>query len=166
MSAPPVVVFDYMTFLQATTSVTGPSAACLMLVEAGQLRLALSPAIMAEVRDALSRPQIRRRNPDLDDAAVEAYLARLAELSPPVADVPRVITYPRDPKDEPYLDLAAHAKAAFLVSFDNDLIDLMAEGNADGVRIRALVPGLEVVTPPELLRRWRERQTQSPEGPA
>jgi len=79
--------------------------------------------------------------------------------------VPRVITYPRDPKDEPYLDLGAHAKAAFLVSFDNDLLDLMAEGNADGVRIRALALGLEVVTPPELLRRWRERQSQSPEVP-
>ncbi len=161
-SAPPVVVFDCMTLLQATTSPSGPSAACLRRVEAGELRLVVSPPILAEVRDVLSRPRIRQRNPALDDAAVDAYLGRIATLAPPATDVPHAVTYPRDPKDEPYLDLAVHANAAFLVSFDNDLLDLMTDEGADAAAVKALAPRLTVLTPPDLLRRLRANKLVEP----
>ena len=116
----PVVVFDCMVFLQATTSPAGPSAACLKLVEAGQMQLVVSQQILAEVRAVLSRPKVRSRNPKLDDEHTEAFLTHIAEVAPTVSDVQRTFIYPRDPLDEPYINLAISQKATFLLSFDKD----------------------------------------------
>lgn len=151
----PVAVFDCMTFLQATTSPSGPSAACLKLVEDGLVRLVVTRAILDEVRDVLARPRIPARNPHLDDASVDAFLARVAELAPPQADVPTVFTYPRDPKDEPYLNVAISCGATHVVSFDNDLLDLMKPDNPDGQTLRSHAPDMTILTPPEFLRAVR-----------
>jgi putative PIN family toxin of toxin-antitoxin system len=45
------------------------------------------------------------------------------------AEVPRTLTLPRDPKDEPYLNLALAVGAQYLVSRDKDLLDLMNDGS-------------------------------------
>lgn len=37
-------------------------------------------------------------------------------------------SYERDPKDEPYVNLALAAGAKYLVTRDKDLLDLMSEG--------------------------------------
>ena len=148
----PVVVFDCMVLLQATASPTGPSAACLKLVEDGRMQLRVSRQILAEVRAVLSRPKVRSRNPKLDEKYVEAYLAHIAEVAPTVTDVPRTFAYSRDPLDEPYINLAISQNANFLLSFDNDLLDLMKEGNADGEALKAQAPDLIIITPPELLQ--------------
>jgi predicted nucleic acid-binding protein len=67
MSAPerPRVVFDCTIFLQVAARPTGPAAACLRLLDAGACTLFLSPAVVREVADVLSRPAIRRKNPRL-----------------------------------------------------------------------------------------------------
>jgi predicted nucleic acid-binding protein len=49
----------------------------------------------------------------------------------------------RDPDDEPYLNLAIAAKASFLVSRDNDLLDLMKDD-----AFRKAYPDLAIVDPP------------------
>ncbi|MBV8610380.1 MAG: PIN domain-containing protein, partial [Singulisphaera sp.] len=53
----PRVVFDCMVLLQAAARVTGPAAACLRAVREGRLELFLSPEILSEVRDVLTRPK-------------------------------------------------------------------------------------------------------------
>ena len=40
-------------------------------------------------------------------------------------NIKRRFGYPRDPDDEPYLNLAIKAKADFIVTRDKDLLDLM-----------------------------------------
>lgn len=150
--AQPVVVFDCMTFLQAAISPTGPAAACLRLVEAGVVLLVTSPVLFDEIRDVFNRPKIRRRNPRLTDEAVGAFLGRIATLAPPRPDAPTVFPYPRDPKDEPYLNLAIASGAKCLVSRDNDLLDLMRDDNADGKTLRALCPGLTILDPVAFLQ--------------
>jgi predicted nucleic acid-binding protein len=45
-----------------------------------------------------------------------------------VEEIPVVYKLPRDPDDESYINLAAAAGAAFLVSRDKDLLSLMADG--------------------------------------
>jgi putative PIN family toxin of toxin-antitoxin system len=153
MSEParPAVTFDCMTYLQATASPAGPAAACLRLVETVRVRLLTSQTILDEVRDVLERPRIRKKNPRLTDELVGAFLAHVVSLAPPAAVVPTAFTYPRDPKDEPYLNLAIAEKAEVLVSWDNDLLDLMKPDNPDGQRLRALAPGLRILTPPDFL---------------
>jgi predicted nucleic acid-binding protein len=50
-------VFDCVILQQAAGRPTGPAAACLQAVRDGRLELFLSPDILAEVRDVLSRPK-------------------------------------------------------------------------------------------------------------
>lgn len=147
----PVAVFDCMTFLQAAASPAGPAAACFRHVEESRVRLVTLAAILREVRDVLGRPKVRAKNRRLTDESVTAFLTRLVELAPPRPDVPRRFSYPRDPKDEPYLNLVIAEGADYLVSWDNDLLDLMKDDNPDGQALRALAPKLRIVSPPEFL---------------
>jgi putative PIN family toxin of toxin-antitoxin system len=151
----PAVVFDCMTYLQATASPTGPAAGRFRLVEAGQLRLLTSQKILDEVRDVLARPRIRKKNPRLTDGLVEAFLAHVMSLASPASAIPTAFAYPRDPKDEPYLNLAIAEGAEVLVSWDKDLLDLMNPANPDGQRLRAQAPSLKILTPPDFLARIR-----------
>ncbi len=74
-------VFDCMVFLQAATGNRGPAFACLSLVEAYQVTLSLSPAILAEIRVVLSRPKIKAKFPSLTPHRVDAFLLKLASLA-------------------------------------------------------------------------------------
>jgi hypothetical protein len=67
-------VFDCVVYLQAAIN------ACLSLVESGRVKLLASPAILAEVRDVLSRDKLRKKFPHLTDARVEQFLSTLAIL--------------------------------------------------------------------------------------
>jgi len=69
-----------------------------------------------------------------------------------VAEVPRIFSYARDPKDEPYINLALAARADYLVTRDTDLLDLAEPANPDGRRIRELHPQLLFIDPVRLLR--------------
>lgn len=68
-------VFDCMVFLQAATSDQGPAFACLSLVEAGEVRLSVSPPILGEIKDVLTRPAIRAKFPSLTVGILEGGTA-------------------------------------------------------------------------------------------
>ena len=135
-------VFDCMVFLQAATNPKGAAGACLAVVEAGQVQLFFSAAILAETQDVLMRPKIRKSFPMLTDEHVEEFIDHLLEKSTTVDPVPLVHRLPRDADDEPYLNLAITANAAYLVSRDKDLLDLM---NDPG--FLAQYPHLRIVDP-------------------
>jgi uncharacterized protein len=66
--------------------------------------------------------------------------------------VPALFPFERDPDDEPYLNLAVHAAAQYLVTRDRDLLDL-AEPRTDAARqLKRTCPGLRVLDPVKLLR--------------
>jgi putative PIN family toxin of toxin-antitoxin system len=140
-------VFDCVILLQAAGRPSGPAAACLQAVRDGRLELVISPDILAEVRDVLTRPKTLRKFPALTPEAVDAFLADLASHATTLASVPKVFSLPRDPKDEPYIDLAVAAQARYLVSRDNDLLDLMNDA-----AFRQQFPDLTVIDPVALLR--------------
>ena len=140
-------VFDCVILLQAAARRSGPAAECLQAVRDGRLELFLSPDIIAEVRDVLSRPKTLRKFPVLTPEAVDVYLADVANHATTLATVPKIFTLARDPKDEPYIDLAAAIQARYLVSRDKDLLDLM-----DDDTFRQQFPGLLVIDPVALLR--------------
>jgi putative PIN family toxin of toxin-antitoxin system len=141
------VVFDCMIYLQAATNENGPAYACLRLVEEGALSLYLDRETLAEVRDVLGRQRLRRKFKRLTDELVDEFLQAVAARAVMLDDVPRIFEYRRDPDDEPYLNLAIAAKARYLVSRDNDLLDLMRDS-----AFTARFPTISILQPPDLLR--------------
>jgi uncharacterized protein len=146
-------VFDCMVFVQALASTKGPACACYELVRGGKLTLFVSPEVIAEARDVLGRSKLRRKLPALTSEAVEEFLRDVESRSVMVADVPRKFTLERDPKDERYLNLAIAAEAQYLVSWDKDLLDLLADE-----AFRQRFPNLTILDPPALLREFARRQ--------
>lgn len=74
-----------------------------------------------------------------------------------VTPVPAAITFDRDPKDEPYLNLALAASASFIVTRDRDLLDLELDESEEGSRLRSAISGFRVLDPASFLREMRIR---------
>ena len=146
MNRPARAVFDCMVFLQASTR---PQAARLFIdhVEGGDLALYVSDAILGEVRHVLGRPQIRAKNSSLTDEAVEEFFDRIGQVAQKIEHVPASFTLARDPDDEPYLNLALAAAADYLVTRDQDMLDLMQDAG-----FRSRYPALIILTPVALLQ--------------
>lgn len=113
-----------MIFLQAAARPTGPAAALLELAEISAVELLVSEATLAELRDVLNRPSIQRKFPALTTVLVADFIERIKLCSSYSANIPSVFPFDRDPKDAKYIDLAFAAKADFLVTRDNDILDL------------------------------------------
>jgi len=155
--APIPVVFDCMIYLQAAAGPAGPASACLQLARDGRVILFLSAAILDEVKDVLNRPRTRRKFLSLTPEAVETFLDNLPGNTSLLADVPHQFNLARDPKDEPYLDLALATQARYLVTRDKDLLDLMKD--ADFLR---QFPDLIILEPTTLLRDIRSLMNIKP----
>jgi len=152
------VVFDCNILLQAVARKTGPAAACLRLAEEGFVHLRLSEEILTELSEVLKRAAIRSRYPELTDEIVEDFLKALRSTAEITSNVPKRFTYPRDPDDEPYLNLAIDTEANYLVSRDKDLLDLMTGYNDECKEFRQRFRSLTVLEPVEFLnevRRYR-----------
>jgi uncharacterized protein len=153
-SGPPRVVYDCGVFLQAALRRTAPAGACLDLVDQGAVELVVSTPVLAEIQEVLERPELKpRRQGRLTASMVAEILCWLREHATLVDPVPERFHYPRDPDDEPYLNLAIAARADYLVSRDRDLLDLQEPGSEAGQALRQLCPQLVILDPVELLRR-------------
>jgi putative PIN family toxin of toxin-antitoxin system len=147
-------VFDCMVYLQAATNDRSPAFACLALVETNHVKLYLSPAILAEVRDVLTRPKIQRKFPHLTQERADTFVQKLATLATLVNNVPNAGVPLRDPDDLPYLNLAVTVNAEYIVSRDKDLLDLMKDAGFVSKQ-----PQLLVVDPVAFLGIARPTQT-------
>ncbi len=143
----PRVVFDCMVILQGAGKPQGPAGACLRLVDKGQVMLCVRNETLAEVRDVLTRPEVQRRFPRISPEWVETFVDNIRSKAVIFSEVPDLVALPRDPKDEPYLNLAVSAAARYLVSRDRDLLDLMFDA-----AFRARYPDLAILEPVSFLR--------------
>ncbi len=136
-----------MVFLQAASRPEGPAARLFIdFVEPGHLALFVSGAILAEVRDVLGRPRVRAKNPTITDERVDEFFRRIDQVAHKIDNVSALYSLPRDPDDEPYLNLALAANADFLVTWDKDMLDLMQDE-----AFRTQFPQLTIVSPVALL---------------
>jgi putative PIN family toxin of toxin-antitoxin system len=115
------------------------------LVSQARVTLCLSPEVLAEIRDVLTRPKLRKKYPALIDEAIDAFLAQQLRAAKWFADVPEHYVLARDPKDSKYLNLAITAAAPYLVTTDLDLLDLMQPGSAEDFCSK--FPGLQILEP-------------------
>lgn len=148
---PPRVIFDCNVFLQALANEFSPARKVFALFEAGTITLFVSAAILREYREVSQRPEVRAKLPAITDLAVSAFLKKLAEQAVLIKNVPEEFYYPRDPKDEPYLNLAIVTNAAYLLSQDKDLLDLMNAPTEDAVRFRFRFPFLKIMKAADFL---------------
>ncbi|MBC7854742.1 MAG: putative toxin-antitoxin system toxin component, PIN family [Pirellulaceae bacterium] len=137
-----LAVFDCMVFLQGAAKAEGPAGACLKLVEEGAITLCLSQEVLDEVREVLLRPKMGRKFPSLTVDRVEAFLGALRTTGNWFDAVPAVAAALRDPDDAPYLNLAICAAAKYLVTRDNDLLELMRDAT-----FIASFPHLTIIEP-------------------
>lgn len=147
----PRVVFDCNVFLQALVNPNGPAGRCKQLVDRSEVELFISEEVLAEVAEVLSRPRTRKLAPALTIEAVEAFIADVRLKSICLQNVPEEYRFERDPKDEPYINLAIVARAKFIVSRDNDLLDLMKPNSKGAGEFQRRFPMLRIIQPSDLL---------------
>jgi putative PIN family toxin of toxin-antitoxin system len=140
-----------MVFVQAAANEKSPTARILDLLDEGKITLYVSKLILAEARYVLNRSDVRASLRRLTDVAVEALFERLDQRATLIRQVPKRFVYPRDPKDEPYVNLAVEMKADYLVSRDNDLLDLMKWEREEGREFQKRFRFLKIVTPENFL---------------
>lgn len=147
----PKVVFDCNIFVQAFFNAKGPAASCVRLVENEIVTLLLSAEVLAELRDVLSRPKLQKKFPAASSELVDEFLRRVLDKAEFVKGVGKQFNYERDPKDDMYVNLALGGEAIYLISRDNDLLDLMKE-TEEGKNFRDRFPGLTILNPVAFLR--------------
>ncbi len=118
----PRAVLDTNVLVSALISPSGASEQLLIELGTGGFELIVSPLLLAELRDVLSRPKFRRY-------VLEAEIDACAELirgEGLVVDDPLPSSEPVgvDPDDEYLIDLARAAQADALVTGDVHLLDL------------------------------------------
>ena len=144
-------VFDCNTLIQAIAFDRSPAARCIELMETAQIELLLSRGTLAELRRVFNYPDVRGISSRMTDDRIAAFLDRLVFRATVVRRIRHAMDYPRDPNDEPYIDLAITAKADYLVTHDNDLLILMTGHNAECKRFRQISHPLKVVRPVDFL---------------
>lgn len=159
----PRVIFDCNIFLQGATNRRSPARSCLRLFFDDAISLFVSESVLHEVRDVLNRPAIRRKFPRLTDRLVNALLLKIESQAILIKNIPEEFHYERDPKDEPYVNLALVANASYLVSQDKDLLDLMTTSSDAALQFRFRYPFLRILKATDFLREIesaREHESQ------
>ena len=152
-SAPRRVVPDVNVLLQAIIGPGGPSMQLFHAAWDRKIEFVRSHGLIAELQATLAKPRLRERYPIVVAAGAE-HVEEFKVLATPVADVPEVFAYARDPDDAYLVDLAVAADAQVITTSDNDLLDLMGD-TPDGHDFRRRFPRIEILTPPELLQLLR-----------
>lgn len=97
--------------------------------------------LFPKIEEVLARPKIADRL-GWDAADISVYVRRLrlavAEVSTDDREVPR---YTSDPEDDPYVLAAVLARAAYLVSGDDDILGMES-------------PPVQVLNPEQFVRLW------------
>ena len=148
----PKVVFDCNIYLQALIKEAGPAVSCLALFENGTIELYVSEALLTELRDVLTRPKLQQQYSRLTEERADLLIANLRQRAKLLKAVPRIFQYSRDPKDEPYLNLAIAAGAAYLVSRDDDLLDLMTGITPECKEFRQRFRRIRIIDPVAFLK--------------
>ena len=157
----PGVVFDCNVFLQALANERSAAAKALDLLEQDAITLFVGEPILREVRDVLTRTKIRRKLPRITNVRVRALLQRLIAKAILIKNIPEEFKYQRDPKDEMYINLAIVANAEYLVSRDQDLLDLVTTSTDVARQFRSRYPFLRIIKAADFITEMEDRAARS-----
>lgn len=120
----PIVVIDANIILSAVISQTGlPNQLIDMLFSARAFEHVVSPAIIAEWYECVSRKSIQKAA-KASELQLQSFIASIIAYSTVIDDSTTAQGLCRDPKDDMYISAALDANANFIVTGDNDLLDL------------------------------------------
>lgn len=139
-------VFDCMVFVQAIAS-PGSAHRCYQFAMDSGDPLWVSSQTLSELQEVLQRPELQRRLPGITKERVSALMHHIAAMAHHVEPVPSHFAFPPDPKDEPYLNLAIEARAAFLITRDRALLKLALQSDELGEQLKSIHPSLLVLVP-------------------
>jgi len=103
-------------------------SACGRILRACQRRQViplLSRAILSEYREILRRPAILEKYSELNHPRIGIAIERLLYVSDLHRRIGIHFSFPRDPKDSPFLELAIAASATHIITTDQDMLDLV-----------------------------------------
>ena len=146
------VIFDCNIYLQALLNPNSPASACLALVHTGRVAACLSAQILDEISEVLSRPFVFNLLPHATPEMIQAFLSDIIAASSLIRHIPAKFAFARDPKDEPYINLAVAAGADYIVTRDKDLLDLMTSHTDEAKEFRQRFRPLKVVDPVAFLQ--------------
>jgi putative PIN family toxin of toxin-antitoxin system len=150
-----------MVFLQGLISESGVAVDCFELFENGIVELFVSEEVLAEIQDVITRPKLQEKYSRLTIERAEKLVEILRTKATLIKDVPSVFNYPRDPKDEKYINLAAAAGAAYIISRDADLLDLMTCFDNESKNFRQKFRPLKVINPLKFLKIVEEKTKEN-----
>jgi predicted nucleic acid-binding protein len=87
----PRVLFDCNVFVQGIANRNSSARTALRLFFDGSISLFVSEATLGELRDVLSRPELRRKLPAINDRIVKGLFLKLEAKAILISNVPRNI---------------------------------------------------------------------------
>jgi len=138
-----------MLFLQAASQPTRAHTSMLAIAD-GRVKLILSLALLAEITDVLNRPEYFQKFPAMTPVAVAAYIRTVSVNAEVYDPVPAAFTLPVHPDDDHLFNLAIHASAEYLVTWESRLLKLLGSPDPMSIRLKQLAPKLKIITPKEL----------------
>lgn len=147
----PRVIFDTNIFIRSFLNPLGPSGKCFELARKKKVMLCVSDDVFFELEEVLDRPYIRKTL-GIDYAVQKEQFLREIELIAYFTDpVEAQFELVRDPDDEFVINLAISSDAGYVVTFDNDLLDLMTATDLESKQFRQKFRNLNIVRPDEFL---------------
>lgn len=146
------VVFDCNIFWRAFFHRAGIGHECYKLVINESVRHYVSDETVEELLEVLAREDTLSKFPEYDLDDVEEFVNDIVYIPTYVQSVKQLMHLARDIDDEPYLNLAISVRANYLVTTDNDLLDIMTGTDFESKKFRQRFRGLKIVRPDEFLR--------------
>ena len=147
------VVLDTVVYVQALISGRGHAAGCIERLKSGRFVVLLSDDLLSEMRDVPLRAELTRKYTHLTPERVDAFVAEIRALAVEVPAPAMAFRLPRDPDDEPLINLAIAGAADFLVTWnERHLTYLMRQDTPEGMDFCARYPKLKIVSPPDFLK--------------
>lgn len=144
------VVYDCNIYFQALISPRGPAGACLAAAYERRVLLFCSTYVIDEIRRIAARTDLRQKF-GITDARVSLLIESVEKVATFVNTVPETFTYPRDPSDAHYINLALATSSACIVTRDKDLLDLVDPSKPEAREFMRRFPDLRILEPTELL---------------
>ena len=116
-------VIDTVVLVRALINPHSPCGRILLGDLAPTYTLLLSPDIVEEILDVLSRPALRQRFPQMASPPHIQAILRVLEDAEVIEPRMRVHVC-RDPNDDKFLECALAGGASYIVSEDRDLLDM------------------------------------------